>query len=100
MRPGGPYKLAPGVSITFVTLALCAQWSVFLCAYEQGKTNGYIPAEWPSYLMNNPQPQAITSFAISLLLVSLCPHTKAIGCYRGHVLQNTASFMLLAVTCL
>jgi hypothetical protein len=62
------YKLSQG-SPACLPITTRTQVSVFLCAYEQGKTNGYIPAELPTFLMNNPQPQAITSFAISLLLV-------------------------------
>jgi hypothetical protein len=64
------------------------QVSMFICAYEQGKTNGYIPAEWPSYLMNNPQPQAITSFAISLLLVSLAAGHEGTSGMWLHVIHG------------
>ncbi|GFH16335.1 uncharacterized protein HaLaN_12732, partial [Haematococcus lacustris] len=43
--------------------------STALCFYETARDSGVLSSEYPSLLMSSPQPQVLTSFAVSLLLV-------------------------------
>mmetsp|Transcript_9551 Transcript_9551/g.24387 ORF Transcript_9551/g.24387 Transcript_9551/m.24387 type:complete len:386 (-) Transcript_9551:378-1535(-) len=50
-------------------LASVALTSALVCTYETLRSQGVVPAEFPSILMPNNTPLQLTSFAVSLLLV-------------------------------